>query len=527
MPTDWLRANWARLTALSVFGIALVVALELVRPFLAGPVGFDSAASVIHFDRIVSGRHLEAFVTATPKPFLTVLYGLLHGLTGDWRAIALATIGAYALSVALGGWLAWRVAGAAAGAFAVVGLLGSEALLADVGISYALAWALLFWLIAGLAMTGPTPRPGLAGIALCLATLARLESLVLVVVALFAVAAATALASAKQPPIPRRTWLLALGLVSLPIMLVHDWLLTGDPFFWLSVSTRYSLGAPDSVLSPIELLRLATVRYVGMWVLVVLAVIGAIALLRSRRWVPLVGVVALGPGIGAFLMLLAIRGTYVSVRYLGAIDLAVVFAAAVGAGAIAKVATRMFVGRSSQRGQRLVPVATIVGAAMLAVAASWPMPSLNAGFRSSVEAQRTLAEHLDSTLAILRCRVAPLVVQPPSTAGVATASDPSGLIVLGPILARPRLAIDLDLPVSAVGGLSPAILESGAGFLPYGRYVVHDRLGDRPGEPFMVLEVDQPRTIGAVTLVPILADVDAGLWILRIDRPGSTAADAC
>lgn len=527
MSIGWLRADSARLAGLVVFGIAFAVALELVRPFVAGPVGFDSAASVIHFDRIVAGRHLEAFVTATPKPFLTVVYGLLHGLTGDWRAIALATIGAYAASVVLGGWFAWRVAGPAAGAFAVVGLLGSEALLADVGISYALAWALLWWLVAGLAMTGPTPRFGLAGIALGLATLARLESFVLVGVAILAVAAAAALGSARQSPIPRRTWLLALGLGSLPIMLIHDWLLTGDPFFWMSVSTRYSLGAPDSVLAPIELLRLATVRYNGMLVLVVLAVVGAVALVRNRRWAPLVGVIGLGPGVGAFLMLLSVRGTYVSPRYFGAIDLAVVIAAAIGVGAIAGVVTRTLAGVSSQTRLLPVPAAANVGAAILAVAASWPVPSLNTTFRSGVDAQRVLAEHLDRSVTILRCRVAPLVVPPPASAGVASASDPSAIVLLGPILARPRLAVDLGLPVSAVAGLSPAVLASGAGFLPQGGYVVHDRIGDRPEEPFRVLEVDRSTTIGGVTLVPILVEADSGLWVLRVDRSGSPATDAC
>jgi len=515
MSTTWLGANWVRLTAIAIFGIALVIALELVRPFRAGPVGFDSAASVIHFDRIATGRHLEAFVTATPKPFLTVMYGVLHGLTGDWRAISFATISAYALAVVLGGWLAWRVAGSAGGAFAVVGLLGSEALLADVGIAYALPWALIFWLAAGLAMTGPAPRPGLAGLALTAATLARLETLVLVGVAILAIAAATAIGSASRTPIPRRTWLVAVGLASLPIMLVHDWLLTGDPFFWLSVSSRFSLGAPDSVLSPIELLRLATTRYYGMWLLVLLAALGSVVLVRRRRWVPLAGIVGLGPGVGAFLMLLSIRGIYVSPRYFGAIDLAVVFAAAIGAGAIAQLVTRRLAGVTSQRGRGLAPAAAVAGAAILAVVASWPIPSLNPRFRDSVDAQRTLAEHLDRTLGILDC-------------GGIAAADRSTVILLGPTLARPRLAVDLDLPLTAVAGLAPAVLDSGPGFLPVGRYVVHDRLADRPAEPFEVLELDHTTTIGAVTLVPLLADAEAKLWVLRIDRPGqAAAADSC
>jgi hypothetical protein len=522
-----LQANGWWLLACSVFGIALLVALELVRPFIAGPVGFDSAASVIHFDRIVAGRHLEAFVTATPKPLLTVVYGVLHAVTGDWRAVSLATILCFAICVVLGGVLAWRVAGPPAGAAAVVGLLGSEALLADVGISYALPWALVFWLAAGLAMTGPRPRPGLAGVALCLATLARLETIVLVGVAIAAVAVATALGRAWGRPVPRRSWLVALGLGALPVMLVHDWLLTGDPFFWLSVSTRFSQAAPDSVLAPVELLRLAATRYLGMALLVVLAVVGFLALARRRGWVPLIGIVGLVPGVGVFLLLLAARGTYVSSRYFGAIDLGLVFAAAIGAAVVAQAVQRMIVGAVSARRQGLMPAAVVVAAAAIAVGASWPMPSFNASFRSSVRAQRTLAEHLDRTLPILRCRVAPLAARPPATSGVGTAQDLSELVILVPSLSRPRLAVDLDLPVNAVGGTPAAWLGVGPGFLPYGRYVIHDRLGDRPTELFGVLEVDQPTTVGSVKLVPILADREAGLWVLRIDRTGSAPAGGC
>src|SRR4029077_15638140 len=87
----------------ATFGIpvllGLLVGAWVIRPFSAGPVGFDSAASVIHFDRIISGQGLEAFVTATPKPLLTVMYGLVHSIVPDWRAISwLAILG---LAVAL------------------------------------------------------------------------------------------------------------------------------------------------------------------------------------------------------------------------------------------------------------------------------------------------------------------------------------------------------------------------------------------------------------------------------------------
>ena len=35
---------------------------------------------------------------------------------------------------------------------------------------------------------------------------------------------------------PRGAWWVLLGFLALPVMLLHDWLLTGDPFFWADVS---------------------------------------------------------------------------------------------------------------------------------------------------------------------------------------------------------------------------------------------------------------------------------------------------
>jgi hypothetical protein len=71
----------------AVFAAALVLIGIVIRPFATGLVAFDGASSVLYFDRIVSGQRLEAFVNTTPKPLLTLVYGVAHSLTGDWRAI--------------------------------------------------------------------------------------------------------------------------------------------------------------------------------------------------------------------------------------------------------------------------------------------------------------------------------------------------------------------------------------------------------------------------------------------------------
>ena len=87
------------LVALGALTVAVVTALVVIRPFQAGAVEYDSAASVLYFDRIMTGRHLEATLLATPKPFLTVVFGSLYAVFHDWRVLVWATIAAYGLGI--------------------------------------------------------------------------------------------------------------------------------------------------------------------------------------------------------------------------------------------------------------------------------------------------------------------------------------------------------------------------------------------------------------------------------------------
>jgi hypothetical protein len=503
--------------------VAVGIGFELVRPFAAGPVGFDSSASVVYFDRIVAGRHLEAFVTATPKPFLTVVFGLLHGLTADWRSISWATIGAFALCVVLGGWFAWRIGGPIAGVFVVVGLLGSRTLLADVVISYAVPWAMVGWLVAALALTADRRRPALAGVALGLATLARLETLVVVGLALVVVLVTARPVRRAAPRETLRWWLLAVAMLALPIMLIHDWLLTGDPMYWVSVPEAFSRGSPDAVLSPADLTGAMTLRYLGMPVLTGLGVIGFVVLARRRAWVPLLGLLGMTLGIAAFLELLAIRNTYVSARYYAAIDLGLLMAAAVGAAAALEGGRRVLArvtGRSEAGGRAglVAAAAMTAGGVALALASIWPVASISATFRTAARTQLLQAEHADHVLPALAAEVTAVPGAGTFPAPDAPMSgDPADLVVLVPPLERPRLAVDLSLPLTQITSAPPAWLKRGPGFLPYGDVIFHDELADRGGI-YNVLEVDSPTTVGHVTLTPIVADPAAGLWVQRIQR---------
>ena len=121
----------------AVFIASVAVAASAIRPWIAAPLAFDTAASVLHFDRIVAGRHLEQALSTTPKPLLTILYGLVYSATGDWRAISVAALGAWGLCVAGGTLLAWRLGGAIAAVFTGVSLVVSPRLLLET--SWALA----------------------------------------------------------------------------------------------------------------------------------------------------------------------------------------------------------------------------------------------------------------------------------------------------------------------------------------------------------------------------------------------------
>lgn len=154
----------------------------------------------------------------------------------------------HGLVAGLAALLAWRVMGAVAAGIVVVGFIGNRFLLLEAANAYAVPWAVALWSLAGLMVTARRPRWGLAGLALLLATLARFETVVLVAAIAFALAAVEirwrapwASGGSAMRVVPGRAWLLVgLPLVALPVMLFHDWLLTGDPMFWSSVSARYT-----------------------------------------------------------------------------------------------------------------------------------------------------------------------------------------------------------------------------------------------------------------------------------------------
>jgi hypothetical protein len=493
----------------ALLGVAAAgLAIELARPVQTASIAFDSQVAVLHFLRLVEGHRLEVLLSTTPKPLLTVLYGPAYALFGDWRPVAWLAIAAYVADVILAAALAYRLGGAIAAAFGAVAIMMVPTLLFDVGFALATPWALLLWLAAGFAVSAARPRWLLAGIALGLASLARLETLVVVGTAIVALGwgsfAPIRLVPAGRRP-PRAAWLTPLAaLGAIPVMLVHDALLTGDPFYWTTVAARYSAATRMHVMSPAEVLRFLVDRYWSSGALSLLAVAGVARLWIDRQRAVVVGLVGLGPGIAAFLVLLAVRGIFVSDRYAAGIDVAVAFSAAFGFGWLARIVVAAAADRVATlrhwQGAALVGVS-----AVLALVIAGPYWLVDRTVRPAVHGNLRLAADSDRSVPVLM-------------AGLADAPAPASSQprVLVPVPVLPRMAIDLDLLIGEVAGTDAARVDVTTGYPAPGQLMLHSRAGDPALPGFEALEVSEPTVVGEVTVDPLLADPDRGLWNLRI-----------
>jgi len=507
-----INLSWTRLALLGGLFIAAAGLMALVlRPFTTASIGPDAAAPVVHFQRILEGLHLEGYLGQTPKPLLTVVYGVIYGVTHDWRPIAWAAIAVFATCVVLGGLLGYRVGGPASGAFVAVGILFSAVLLVDLSLAYSVTWALLAWLVAALAVTAERPRYGIAGVALALGSLARLETLIVVVVALGGLIVAEVLArKADRPRPPRRAYLTLLGFLALPVMLVHDWLLTGDPLFWAKIAQLNSIGA-ENIRGPIQVSVSLGLHFVHTAPILPLAAFGAFVLLRQRRWPMVLGLLALGPGVSAFLVYLGARGIFVSNRYLAPIDLSLLFTAGIGLSALDAPQVRRLVRRINSIGQRTVLAPLLVGSvAALALA---PVGLLDHTTRGTIARQIQLHANEQQAMAAIRTELA----APSSCLQAARASDVVPLsTVIVPSRLRVQAVVDLDLPLTEVS--KPDGITLAAGLPVPGQIVYHDRLDGQTSKAYAIYEIDQPVVIGAIRLVPLLADATHGFWVIQVDN---------
>jgi hypothetical protein len=491
--------------------VAALVAIELVRPWAGAPIAYDTAASTLHFDRLLSGQHLEAALSTTPKPWLTLVDGTLYAVTGSWTAIAWATIAAFAVAVGLAAALAQRIDGLVAASFAAAALIASAALLGDVALSLATAWALAGCLAAAVALAADQPRLALAGIALLVACLARIETLILPVVAGAALLGLTVRSRGREDDrLPGAAWLLVgIPFVAVPLMCIHDWLLTGDPLYWAGVAARYSELTLATVPGPVDVARLLVGLVVGLGGLTVLAALGVVRLASGRAPWLAAGLLIVAAGVASALLVLALRGVFVAARYTLPIELAIVLAAAFGLAVISvELVGRVRALRDAQEGglPTLSAGSAIAVGAGLAVLLSGGLGSLERELRIDVRDQQQFTRNLEAARPAIEDALAA-----GNGGDVAT-----GVRLLVPVAARPRLSLDLDLPLTEIGSTNPATLDPAAGIPAPGQLVLHDAHGDPDADEYDPFETLEPRDLGPVTLVPVANDPDAGWWLVEV-----------
>jgi hypothetical protein len=502
------------MVALAAFGLAGFTAAWIVRPIHVGSLGYDAAASVLYFQRLLDGRTLEAFTGATPKALLTGVYGLAYGLVPDWRVISWLAIAAYGAGIAASAVLAYRLSGVGAAAFAAVALVGSVQLLSDVDLAYAVSWALLCWAVAGLLVTASRPRFAWAGVALALGGLARYETLILVGLAGLVVLAGAALARIRARPMApwRARALILLGLLAIPVQVSHDWLLTGDPLYAEKVPVIGSAGLPLVGVS--GALRAIGNHYAAEPVLIALALIG-VGILLQARWEIAGGILALSLGIVAFIIFLALRGIYVSDRYIAPADLALSFAAAVGLGALRVPFLEAWLrDRLSRRG--LVAVAVILGSAA-ALATVRPFGPLDRATRSAIAVNAGVHRDIARVVPELQHLLGDVAgVRDWPTNGSPTAPMGGQATLLAPILTVPQLAVELDLPLTSISGTLAASIATDGTYPRPGQVVFHQVDRDSPSAAFRLFEVDVPTAAGRISVDPILVDPAHRFWLVRI-----------
>jgi hypothetical protein len=517
----------SRLAAIAGILAAIVVGLiiGLLGPTTVDP---DATASVLYFDRMIRGLRLETFLATTPNPLLTLVYGATWTLLGDWRLLTLETLVVFGAAVALGARLAGRIAGVGGAVLAVTALVLWGDLVVEVAHANSLVWALAGWLLAGLALSGQRPRPAIAGVALLLAALCSVETWFLIVPLACAVAADAIRARRAGRPAPGRSLAVAAGIavLALPLILVHDWLLTGDPLFWTTVAQRYTtIYAPD--LTPTSPLVFAgsVLRHAASEPLLVVAGLAGFAiLLASGRARIGLAVVLLAAGATGLLFALAARGTYVSNRYYEVPDLALLGGAAVSIPAAVALAGRglaTVTSRASPVGAMLQAIRDLAVPAAIAVLLVWPIAPLGSAVGVTLartrEASAAIAHYLPEVRAALQAAPGPSGVTPDIRRGPVEESPTARVFI--PATLRARVALETGVALPALGDLlALALADRVPAGLSTGQLVYHDGSIERNPAVFGPFEVTSPTPMGAVLVTPRIVDGARSVWISSLDR---------
>ncbi len=101
----------------------------------------------------------------------------------------------------------------------------------------------------------------------------------------------------------------------------------------------------------------------------------------------------------------------------------------------------------------------------------------------------------------------------PSDSEWATSDAATWLFV--PALLRPRMAVELGLPLWAVGGLAPSVIAPDSVQLRPGVVIVHSQRFDRPAGAYGPLESGGTTQVGG-HIVETVATPDINAWVLRV-----------
>lgn len=491
---------WPWLALWSMIAAVTAVLVRLPGPATLDP---DEYASALYFDRLTHGQRLEEFLLSTPKPLLTVIDGLAWTLTHDWRTITALTVAAFALAVTSLARAAVRLARLPAAVAVVVALAGSVPLIIQVSRGNSSIWALAGWAVALDALARPQRRWGVAAAALLLASLTRAESLLLL------------------PPVgllgliawrrgERRALLLLLVPLAAPLLwLGHDLALTGDALHSLEVPERYTdLISGRQVVAPLDWIGQVGQRYWATPLLSALAVLGVVGLVRRRAWLWLAGLGVVVVGVLGFLGVEAWRGTYVSFRYYDPPDAGMRVLAALGA---AWLAAAVPLALRSLGGRWRVALGALLGgllAGAVTAAAVWPLAETDQQRRSGPSGAANFSRNTALAVEALR----PVAAEP-------------GSVVAVPILQRPRIALELGLPLTRVRDLYLSSLHQPLDRALSGTVAVfHDKANDIPARRFAPLSTTTPKRIGGIEVTPLRVDRDRGLYVLRVTAVGDDLA---
>ncbi len=242
------------------------------------------------------------------------------------------------------------------------------------------------------------------------------------------------------------------------------------------------------------------------------------ALVSARHWDVLVGLVALGPGVAAFLVFLAARGIYVSDRYIAPTDLAMTFAAGIGLATILTPSLRELSRHARRIDLAGRPALALLIGSVVALALVRPFGPLDRQVRQAISVNGQI--HRD--LARVTPAIASAVLRLPGVRDWPAEPSPtrptgSRAYLLVPVLTVPQLAVDLGLPLSSITGTVGSDLASDGSYPRPGQLVFHDLGRDNPADAFRMFEVDHQSRVGEITVRPILVDPHH-FWLVEIGR---------